>query len=296
MGVLGFSKEDIGKNDVNSSAVGMMQNDRLDVYTIPTDLTLVSRDNPFIEATKVAYVNPYLVGQFIFPGHSSAETSDFTSFLVQNKRIVMIILSGYLLVIAMAFVFFQTSRPFSSAFKSLKQVLGQVLFSTGQSSKLYKVAIMLLAFHLFLFILQVLLRSSIKTEKATINTDEMIDSVPKLVSTSKTMVVNFEEEDILKRAIEHSLLGNLAEKRRIVYRAPLSEEKMKELMKERMDSLFFFSSEIYLYFIFSALASIAKQRGLVAFIRSQIYSESFVRVFYLRRGLEEVKKQFIRNR
>ena len=271
-----------------------MQNNRLDVYTIPTDLTLVPRDNPFIEATKVAYVNPYLVGQFLTSGHSSAETSDFTSFLVQNKRIVLIILSGYLLVIVMAFVFFQIGRPSDSAFKSLKQVLGRVLFATGQSTS--KVAIMLLAFHLFMFILQTLLRSSIKTEKAIVNTDDTIDGIQKLVSTSKTMVVSFEEDDALKRAIAHSLLGKLAEKRRIVYRAPLSEEKMKELMKERMDSLFFFSSEIYLYFILSALASIAKERKLVAFIRSQIYSESFVRVFYLRRGLEETKKRFIHNK
>ena len=56
--MLGFSKEDIGKNEVNSSVVSMMQNNQLDVYTIPIDLTLVPRDSQFIEATKVAYVNP----------------------------------------------------------------------------------------------------------------------------------------------------------------------------------------------------------------------------------------------
>ena len=206
----------------------------------------------------------------------------------------MIILSGYLLVIMLAFVFLQITRPFSSVFKSIKQVLGRVLFASGQSTS--KVAIMLLAFHLFMFILQTLLRSSIKTEKAIINTDDTIDSNSKLIRTSKTMVVNFEEEAILKLAIENSLLAKLAKKRRIVYRAPLSEKKMKELMKERIDSLFFFSSEIYLYFILSTLASIAKERRLVVFLKSQIYSESLGRVFYLRRGLEESKKQFIHNR
>lgn len=56
--MLGFSKEDIGKNEVNSSAVGMLQNNQIDVYTIPNDMTLVPCDNPFIEATKVAIVNP----------------------------------------------------------------------------------------------------------------------------------------------------------------------------------------------------------------------------------------------
>lgn len=110
------------------------------------------------------------------------------------------------------------------------------------------------------------------------------------------MVVNYEEESILKLALEHSLLGRLAKKRRIVYRAPMSEEKIKELKKERMEKMFFFSSEIYLMFVFSFFASTAKQNGLVAFIRSQIYSESFVRVFYMRRGLDAEKKRFIHDR
>ena len=207
-------------------------------------------------------------------------------------------MSGYLLIVTLALVFFQIARPCRRISSGLKQILGRVLYATGaqSASTLHKVATLLLFFNLFMFINQTLLRSSIKTEKATVNTNGIIDSVPKLISTTKTMVVSFEEESILKLAIEHSLLGKLAKKRRIVYRAPISDEKMNELTIGRMDSQFFFSSKIYLYLIFSTLASIAKQRGLVAFIRSQIYSESFVRVIYFRRGLEEEKKRFIHNR
>ena len=290
--MLGFSKEDLGQNG-NSSAVSLMQNNRLDVYTIPNDLTLVPRDDPFVEASKAVYVNRYLVGQFLKPDNS--ETSDFTSFLFQNKRLLLIILSGYLLIIAVTFIYFQASRPSSRFLSSLKLGARKILHNAGRPT--FSVhQILLVFFSLFMFINQTLLRSSIKTEKATVNTQEIIDGISKLVETSKTMVVNFEEESILKLALEHSFLGRLAKKRRIVYRAPMSDEKIKELKKERMDFLFFFSSEIYLMFVFSFFASTAQQNGLVAFIRSQIYSESFVRVFYMRRGLPAYKKRFIHKR
>lgn len=207
----------------------------------------------------------------------------------------MIIFSGYLLIITLALAFFQVTRSFAHFSRSLKQVLDRVFYASGQSS-FHKIALLLLFFNLFMFINQTLLRSSIKTDKTTINTNGIIDSVPKLIATPKTMIVNFEEEGILKLALEHSLLGGLAKKRRIVYSAPMTDEKIQRLKKEKMEALFFFSSEIYLYFVFSTFASFAKQNGLVAFIRSQIYSESFVRAFYLRRSLADDKKRFIHTR
>lgn len=237
----------------------------------------------------------YLVGQFIKPDQS--ETSDFTSFLFQNKHMLAIILSGYLLIVTAAFALAQLTRSDGCLFKSLMLVVRRVLYDCGRPlSSFQGLAFLLLFFNVFLFINQTLLRSSIKTEKATINTNAIIDSLPKLIVTPKTMVVNFEEESILKLALEHSFLGGLAKKRRIVYRAPMPEEKIQEMKKEKLDSMFFFSSEIYLFLVFSTFASTAKQNGLVAFIRSQIYSESFVRVFYLRRSLADEKKRSIHRR
>ena len=269
----------------------MLQNDQIDIYTIFTDMTLVPRDHQLIESTNPTYANPYLVGQFIVPHQ---QTTDFTSFFFQSKQLLLFILSGYVSLIIFALAFSKT-RAFSRTFSTLKLVLSNVLYGVRQSA-VRKLAILLLCFNLFLFVNKNFLQSSIKTEKTAIKTDEIINSVSKLLSTPKLLVVNFEEDSTLKRALEHSFLGRLNKKRRFVHSAPISKEQQETLRKQRLDSFYFFSSEVYICFTLSFFAPFANREGLVGFLRTQIYSESSLRVMYLRRGLEEEKKRFVLRR
>ena len=269
----------------------MLQNDQLDIFSIFNDMTLVPHDDPLIEATKPTYANPYLVGQFMA---RHQHTTDFTSFFVQSMDLLLFILSGYVSLIIFALAFSKT-QAFSRVFCRLKLVLSSVLYGVRQSA-VRKLAVLLLFFNLFLFINKNVLQSSIKTEKTAIKTDEIINSPSKLLSTSKLLVVNFEEDSTLRRALEHSFLGRLAKKSRFVHSAPISREQQDTLKKRGLDTIYFFSSEVYICFTLSFLAEFANKDGLVAMVRTEIYSESFLRVFYLRRGLEKRNKLFIHKR
>ena len=232
-----------------------------------------------------------MFGQFLLP---KRQATDFTSFLFENKRLLLVMMSGYLLIILLALAFSKT-RIIGNIFRVLKQVLSSVFYGVGQYA-VRKLALLLLFFSLFMFINKTLLLSSIKTEKCTTNTDEILDSASKLIATPKMLVVNFEEDGTLRRALEQSFLGRLAKKHRFVHNAPISKEQQIALMKQPLDSMFFFSSEIYLCFTLSFFAAFANQGGLIAFVSTRIYSESFLRVFYLRRSLEEEKKRFVHSR
>lgn len=144
--VLGFSKDDLGEKEGNSSALIMMQNNQVDVYTIFYDMTFVPYDDPFVEATKPTYANPYLVGQFMAPDQ---HTTDYTSFFL-NKHLLLIILCGYLSIITLALAFAKI-RTFNRIFSCLKLILSSVLYGIRQSA-VRKLAILLLAFNLFMFI------------------------------------------------------------------------------------------------------------------------------------------------
>ena len=265
-----------------------MENNELDAYTIFSDMTFVPPDHKFVEATKPVYASPYLVGQYIAPDQ---HTTDFASFFFQNMHLILFILSGYVSLIIFALAFSKT-RAFSWIFRTLKLILSSVLYGVRHSA-VRKLAILLLFFSLFMFNCKNFLQSSIKTEKTAIKTDEIINSPSKLFSTTKLLIVNFEEDSTLRHALEHSFLGRLVKRRRFVHNIPIMKEQQNALIRHGLDTIYFFSSQVYIGFTISFFAELANKQGLVAYVDSQIYSESPLRVLYLRGSLDEETKKFI---
>lgn len=110
------------------------------------------------------------------------------------------------------------------------------------------------------------------------------------------MIVNYEEESVLNQAAEHSFLGRLAKKRWTVLQDAMPDEDLYALLAKGMNSYYFLAKDIDLYYVMSIFAPYSEWRGLVAFIKPQIYHEAFLQVFYLRRDLEANKKRFVHNR
>lgn len=208
----------------------------------------------------------------------------------------MVILSGYLLVTILVFVLSQLIHPCFNYAKRLKLILCKTMFVSSNHSLSLRLAMVFLSFNLFMFFNSNFLCGDIKTAKITIDTTPLIDTISKLMRTEKIMVTNYEEDSVMKLAADHSFLGKLAKKRRFVLKQSMSDEDRNVLMARRMDSYFFMSIDLDLYFAMAAFASYSKLDGLVAFIRSQIYRESFLRAFYMRRGLEKNKKRFVHQR
>lgn len=273
-----------------------MRNNEIDIYSIPMEMMSVAQDDRFIKATKAVCTSSFLVGQYLKP-FDNLERSDFTSFLYQNKQLMMIIFSGYLIVAILIFVLSQIINPAPDCAKRLRLVLYKILFIDSVKSPCsFKVALIFLFFHIFMFFCQNFLFGSVKTEKVTIDTSAVIDTTSKLIRSEKTMVVNHEQDKSMNLALEHSFLGRLAKKRRMVLNPTVTKEERNALLTKRMDSYFFMAIHMDLYYVMYMFSSYSELGGLVAFIRSQIYRESFLRVFYLRRSLEDEKKRFIHNR
>ena len=210
----------------------------------------------------------------------------------------MVIFSGHLLITILAYVLSQIIQPCFDCAKRLKLVLCRTLFlsSAPFCSPSFKLALVFLFFNIFMFFNQNFLSGNIKTNKITVDTSDVIDTFSKLMRTEKTMIVNYEDDSSLKAAPAHSFLGRLAKKRRFVLKPSTTDEDRLVLIKKRMDYYFFMAVDVDLYFVMSVLASYSDASGLVAFIRAQIYRESFLRAFYLRRNLDPVKKRFIHKR
>lgn len=157
------------ENAQNLSAVQMMENGQIDLFSHPESINYALNYSA-IEATKTSYVSSYQVAQFL--RESSKDFLDFSSFLVHNIRFIVIILLGYLSIVAVTFICPRIISPNYDRPKSLKLVLFHIFFLdpnklTDFSAKL---AIIFLGFNLFLFFDLFFLTGTIKTEKVVIPT------------------------------------------------------------------------------------------------------------------------------
>ena len=209
----------------------------------------------------------------------------------------MFIFSGYLLVTILIFALSLAIHRCSDYAKRLKLTADRVLYEPSQFYSLsFKLALAFLFFKVFVFFNQNFLGGGIKTDKVVIDTSEIINSLPKLMETQKTMLVFYDEADQLSSAPEHSFWWKLAKKPRFLITQSVSSENLNALVAKQMDSYFVIAIDYDLYYEMFLLSSFSKPGSWVAFVRSQIYRESFLQVCYLRRGLEADKKKFIHNR
>ena len=209
----------------------------------------------------------------------------------------MFIFSGYLLVTILIFALSLAIHRCSDYAKRLKLVADRVLFEPSQFYSLsFKLALAFLFFEVFVFLNQNFLGGGIKTDKVVIDTSEIINSLPKLMETKKTMIAFYDEDAQLSSAPEHSFWWKLAKKPRFLIAQTMSVKEKNAFVAQQIDSYFVLAIDVDLYFEMSVLAGYLKKGEWVAFIRSQIYRESFLQVFYLRRSLDADKKRFLHNR
>ena len=122
-----------------------------------------------------------------------------------------------------------------------------------------------------------------------VKTDDIIDSVNKLINTNRIWVRYFNDDDMIKNAPKHSFYHRLSKKKALVLRG--NWRQFDELLNS-ISSTFFFDNVNTVLFNIASLASYARLAGLVGFLNLGNYDETLA-VFYMRKNLDETRKQFI---
>ena len=223
------------------------------------------------------------------------EESDFSSFLFENLNLLSYILIGYLLLFFYGFIFFKKHFPFLNPLKKLKIISSKLLFNNHiQLRKLSpKFAYILLFFNLFLFILIQLLTNFIKTDKVTLNTDELIDSNDKILSNSKILYTRIENLRQFSHFPESSLLFKLMKRKKEQnqYLTKLNQTKIDEIIKKgQSSSVLIFENRPML--LNSLLLFSMFTKNPIIFMKLGNYHQN-IYVYFMRRRLDKNKKKFI---
>ena len=174
-----------------------------------------------------------------------------------------------------------------SRLKSLKLLLFRAPFVERNQLPRVHLRLVFLFFSLFLFFNLNFLGGNIKTEKVTVQTDEIFDSAAKLVATPKTLVTDYEGLKMLKDAPEGSFLKRLSTKEFLEI-----DLNHFDRMKANVNRYVVLGNEVALVQLIILLSQHAHRIGAVAFRKSTVYYESLVG-FRMRRSLEEERKRFI---
>ena len=213
--------------------------------------------------------------------------------MVSNIPLFVFVILGYLLVAAAAALLSKLTRTSEvSRWKSLRLVLFRVPFIDHSRLPRLHLKLMLLFFGLFLFFNLNFLAGTISTEKCTVPTDEIVDSVSKLIRTSKTLAFNDGESELVRTAPAGSFLAKLSGKKNLVLNSSNDLIRMKT---NGISNYVIFTNAIIVVFLTNRLSEHARKIGSVAFIKSTDYYER-LSVFQMRRSLDEERKRFINGR
>lgn len=215
--------------------------------------------------------------------------------MINNWSLLIIILLGYLLLLATTIVFPKLVHRNLSALQSIRFVPTKAFFINSNRLLRFsgKFAILLCAFHWFLFFNANFLFGNIKTDSMIIRTDEIIDSSSRIMSSKRIMTVILDELETLTKASDNSFLGKL-NKKSIFWIGYNPQEETQQILRDSTNH-FFFEREVGLKFLIQALASLVRHLNVVAFMGPTIYYEA-IDVIAIRRSLDWQKKQFIHHR
>ena len=280
----------IEKEDINS-----LIETRTDIYYQATPIDYYdSQEYNKIEITKTAYLFEDSIGQIL--NEPSNSKTDLSSFLIENWNLVLYTLIGYLLLFFFSYIFAKKLFSFLSPLKKSKLVLSKLLFDDYNQLRAfsYKIALISLFFNLFLFILINLLTNFIKTDAVIVNTDELIDSNEKLLSTTKILFTRNWELYYFSTSPKNSLLFKFVTRKKENYQYVTPESnftKMWEIIKKGESSSFFiFNTKPTVLIILITLAMYTKNP--IIFMKPTSYHE-LKGVYYMRKNLEKNKKKFI---
>ena len=254
----------------------------------------LQRDDKFLEISKTAYQIEDSIGQILNEPNNSK--TDLSSFLIENWNLVFYMLIGYLLLFFFSYFFAKKLFPFLSPLKKSKLVLFKLLFDDYTQLRAFspKTALISLFFNLFLFILINFLTNFIKTDSVIVNTDELIDSNEKLLSTSKILFAGIFEISYFINFPKNSLLFKVFNRKKENYQYFTTESnltKIYEIMdKGESSTLFIFGTKPTVLITLLSLAECTKNS--IIFMKPTIYHEK-IYVYNMRKKLEKIKKKFI---
>ena len=186
-------------------------------------------------------------------------------------------------------------RPDFTTFKSFRFVSIRLFFVDFNRLIHYsgKLAILLCSFNWFIFFNFNFLSGNIQTYSVIVQTDDIIDSTAKIMSTKRTMSIILDQLEELTKASEDSFMGKLNKRNTFVIGYDPVEDRQKLL--NDITSYYFFEREIGLNYLMSNLASLSSHLNLVAFMKPSSYYET-VDVIAIRKTLDKPRKRFIHQR
>ena len=244
-----------------------------------------------VELSQIAFSAPYQCGQVIKEPKNLKKT-DFSSFLFENWNLLSCMLIGYLLVFFVSFIFLKNNFPSCSKLKKLKLILSKLLFDDPTQLRAFSssIALIFIFFNLFLFILISLLTNFIKTEAVIVNTDELIDSEQKLLSSKKLIYISEFDFKHYSSFLKSSVLFKLGKKIIEDNRYVTFENLMEMLLKGQSSSFFLFDNK---YEVLRNLLPFSVMiKNPIIFMKPTNYHESN-QVYYMRKNLDKRKKKFI---
>ena len=254
-----------------------------------------SQERNKIEISKTAYLFEDNIGQILNEPNNLKKT-DLSSFLIENWSLVSYMLIGCLLLFFFSYIFAKKLFPFLSPLKKSKLILSKLLYDDYTQLRAFssKISLIFLFFNLFLFILINLLTNFIKTEAVIVNTDELIYSNEKLLTTSKILYTTDWELDYLSAFPKKSLLFKFVTRKKENYQYVTKVSnytKLREIIEKGESSSFFIyecKPGVLVYLI--TLAEYTKNS--IIFMKPTSYHE-LEHVYWLRKNLEKNKKKFI---
>lgn len=180
----------------------------------------------------------------------------------------------------------------------LKSIAPRMLFEgPGAGAKLpFKLAVIGLFYSWFLFFSLNFLSGTIKTEGSLIKTDDLIDSLPRLISTRRVWVRFFDIDEKLQNAPKRSFLAKLSKKNALVLGNRVGFKELEEqITRKGINSFFFFESQNSVLFSMAYLAPMAAAMDLVGFLNFGNYYET-LNAFYIRKSLDAGRKRFVEQR
>ena len=180
--------------------------------------------------------------------------------------------------------------------KKSKLALSKLLYDDYTQLRAFssKIAFIFLFFNFFLFILINLLTNFIQTDAVILNTDELIDSNEKLLSTPKILLTRGFQLDYLNTFPKSSLLFKLVTRKKENYQyfTPQSNftKIMKIVKKGESSSFFLFDSKSTVLLHLLMFAKLTKNP--IVFMKPTSYHE-VIYGYYMRKTLEKNKKKFI---
>lgn len=218
---------------------------------------------------------------------------DLTSFLLNNLWLLAFILLGYLLIAACATILPRlTFANGGSRLKNLKLLLFRALFMNHNRLPRVHLRLMFLFFGLFLFLDLNFFAFTIKTQKVTVDVDEIVESPAKLLKTSKTLIIDAAENHLFFTSPEGTLLKRLSEKK--IFKVN-SLSDLVSIKSKGINSFVAVCREECIYWVMGFLAKTVNDNGSVVFIKATNYYERLVK-YLMRKNLDDERKRFINSR